>query len=40
MLFDNVILLLKSVCQFGVKGHDSYYYNILLEKVSYELTKK
>ena len=37
MVFCNVIILVKSVFN---KDKNNYFYNIFLEKVSYELPKK
>ena len=37
MTFHNVIIFIKSVFN---KGKNNYYYNIFLEKASYELPKK
>ena len=37
MTFHNVIILIKSVFN---KDKNNYYYNIFLEKASYELPKK
>ena len=36
MIFHDVIILIKSVFN---KDKNNYYYNIFLEKASYELTK-